>query len=147
MIPWLLAAEAGAKIWSGFLGSKAAKRQAQNQALGADIQRNVIRSNLFQQGIRGYGDALQASQRAGGFGPGAFNSSFGNLAADLRTAQYNWQQQRAQAASAMGAARLSLLTTAADAALGFAKGHRADKRLAKMERDINSLLDRYGGVL
>jgi hypothetical protein len=112
------------KILGGIFGHRAAKRQAQNRMLQASITSNLAQSNILRNATAGYGKALVAANRAGGFSPGAFSSSFSNLATDLWQTMQNRNAQDQQALATASAGRMSLLNGALGAFSDLATGYR-----------------------
>jgi hypothetical protein len=114
-----------AKALGGIFGNRTAKRQAQTQQLQASVTSNLARSNLLRNAVAGYGQSLVAANRSGGFSPGAFSSSFSNLAADLRQIDHNHAAQNQQALATASAGRMSLLNSAIGAFTTLADGWAA----------------------
>jgi hypothetical protein len=139
--PWLAIASAASKLLAGIFGHRGAKRQMENQMLAANVGENFLKSNLLENALHGYGEALTASQRSGGFFQNALQSGFNNLAADLRMAQFNRGQQMAQIAANLTASRTSLLMNGVEAALGIAADYESFRRNKK----IDSFLDEWNG--
>jgi hypothetical protein len=141
----LFTLKALAKLYGGLVKSRAQRRQAQNMASMADIQGNFVKSNLYADAGEGFGSALLASNRAGGFDPSALSGGFSNLASDLRTAQFNLAQGSATSAARKSASRMSLIGSIMDAGLDYSTGTREDKLMKKLTRQ--SLLTLGDGPL
>jgi hypothetical protein len=114
-----------AKIASGIFGSRAAKRQSQNQILQSTISSNLARDNVLRNATANYGSALVAANRSGGFSPNAFSTSWNNLAADLRQIEYNRIAQNQTALAGGSAGRTSLLNTSIGALSDLSGGKTA----------------------
>jgi hypothetical protein len=104
-----------------------------------------VKSNLYSDAIEGLGNALLASNRAGGFESSAFSGGFNNLASDLRTAQFNLEQGQATASAKKSAARMSLLESAIDTGFGFTGGMKESKLQRKLADKIRSAYDIWNG--
>jgi hypothetical protein len=104
-----------AKIASGIFGSRAAKRQSQSKMLQASIVSNLAQAKAFGGATSGYGGALVAANRSGGFSPNAFSTSWNNVAADFRQIGFNRMAQEQQALATASAGRMSLLNSSTGA--------------------------------
>jgi hypothetical protein len=129
-----------AKLFGGIAASRAHRRAAANAATAINMQNNFIKSNLYSDAIGGYGHSLLASAHSGGFDPQAFNGGFSDLAADLRTAQFNAQQRIFESSAQKSAARTSLIMSGLDAAMGHYWEHRDYKKDKRNYRKMQSLL-------
>lgn len=98
-----------AKIASGIFGSRAAKRQSQNQILQSVISSNLVQANALRNATTNYGSALATANRSGGFSPNALSTGWNNLAADLSQAEFNRVAQTQTALAGGSAGRISLL--------------------------------------
>jgi hypothetical protein len=141
----LSALKALAKLYGGLVKSRAQRRQAGIAALAASIQDNFVKSNLYSDAIDGLGNALLASNRAGGFDSSTLSGGFNNLVSDLRTAQFNLEQGLATASAKKSAARMSLLDSAIGTGLGFVGGLKESKLQRKLADKIRSAYDIWNG--
>jgi hypothetical protein len=108
----LTIALAATKMLGGIFANRASKRQAKNQLLQSSIASNLAQVNALQNATIGYGRALVAANRSGGFAPGVFSTSFSNLAADLRRIFTNQLAQNNGALANASVGRMSLLGNA-----------------------------------
>jgi hypothetical protein len=119
---------AAAKIIGGIFGSRTASRQAQNLQIQAAITSNLAKANILRNAMAGYGSALLAANRAGGFSPGTLSNSFSNLAADLQQIAYNQSAQEQKALAVASAGHMSLIGNTLDAFSAVAGDHLKSRK-------------------
>jgi hypothetical protein len=124
----LTTALVGAQVLGGIFGNRAAQRQSRDQVLRASISSNLARSQLLRNATAGYGGALLAANRSGGFSPGSLSASFSNLAADLRQIEYNQNAANQGALATASAGRMSLLNSTVGALTTAIAGRRNFKK-------------------
>jgi hypothetical protein len=121
---------------------------AANAASTANIQNSFVKSNLYADATNALGNAMLASNRAGGVAPSALSGGFNNLASDLRTANFNHQQQLLGAAAQKANARMSLLGSVMGTAFDFLgkKNNYGNQGRLSLWGKVDEFLPKTGGT-